>query len=128
MSFEFGPIRLLHWSHRLNHQSSISARLTRPGAHLRLTPTTRWMRLARARRSRIQYQQYRSETFVKHFVAREQEADRQPTQVRLEKAWHNAGRRGHRNELRITFNQQMAAAGKEVNVGRPKNSPRNSPK
>lgn len=68
------------------------------------------------------------QTFVKHFVAREQEADRQPTQVRLEKAWHNAGRRGHRNELRITFNQQMAAAGKEVNVGRPKNSPRNSPK
>jgi hypothetical protein len=66
-------------------------------------------------------------TFVKDFIAREQKADRQPTEVRLEKAWHDTGRRGRRDELRSTFHKEMAAAGKEVNVGRPKNSPRNSP-
>jgi hypothetical protein len=58
--------------------------------------------------------------FAAAFIDKERGAGREPRQSGLEKAWHNAGRTGHRDALRAAFKEQLAAAGKFVRVGRPK--------
>jgi hypothetical protein len=64
------------------------------------------------------------QAFARNFIAAERREKREPTINTVEKAWTDAGGRGHREEVRDAARKELEKDGKSVRVGRPRKSPK----